>query len=141
MRTPVIIAVAATVLIAGAGTYAYLEYSRGVAGADTMPVRETTTAGELLKAFQDDEQAATARFVGTSEQVVQVSGNIRSMEPQDGGGTNVVLETGDGFSGVVCEFAAGDVPITWRSGAQVTVKGICTGMLMDVVLVRCKAVQ
>ncbi len=135
------IAVAAAIALAGGGTYAYLEYSRGVAGVDSMSVKETATAEELLQAFQDDEAMATAKYVGSVEQAVQVSGTIRSMEPQDGGRVNVVLETGDALSGVVCEFAEADVPITWRSGGQASVKGICTGLLMDVVVVRCKAVE
>lgn len=135
------IAVAAAIALAGGGTYAWLEYSRGVAGADKLPVKETTTAEELLQAFQADEATATAKYVGSVEQAVQVSGTIRSMEPQSDGRVNVVLETGDALSGVVCEFAEADVPITWRSGGEATVKGICTGLLMDVVLVRCRAIE
>jgi hypothetical protein len=130
---------AAAVLI-GAG-YAWKEFNRTVATADDLPVKETVTAEELLGAFAADEAAATARFVGSSEQVVQVSGTIRSMEPVGNDLTNVVLETGDSLAGVVCEFANKDMDPNWRSGASVTIKGICTGVLMDVVLVRCSAVE
>lgn len=135
------LAVVATIAMVGGGTYAYMEYSRGVAGVENMPVSETLTAEHLLQAFQADEQAATEKYVGTTDQAVQVSGTIRSMEPQEGNRLNLVLETGDALAGVICEFAADDVPSTWRPGAQVTIRGICTGLLMDVVLVRCKAVQ
>jgi len=135
------IAVAVTIAVVGGGTYAYLEYSRDVAGADELPVKVTATAEALLQEFQADEQAATAKYVGHKEQVVKVSGTIRSLDRQDDGHVNVVLETGDALAGVVCEFAWADVPDTWRPGSPVTVIGICTGMLMDVVLVRCKAVE
>ncbi|MBX2973520.1 MAG: hypothetical protein KF797_10485 [Flavobacteriales bacterium] len=141
MRPRVMIAVAATIALAGGGTYAYLEYNRGVAGADSMPVKETVTAHQLLADFQADEAAATARYVGAKEQVVQVSGTIRSMEPDGTDKTTVVLEAGDELAGVVCEFANKDLPADLRSGATISVKGICTGLLMDVVLVRCIAVR
>lgn len=135
------IAVFATVAIVGGGTYAYLEYGRGVSGAAEMKPVAAVTAGELLSAYTTDEAAADQRFVGSAEQAIQVSGTIRAMEPVGSDKTNVILETGDPMAGVVCEFTNTDLPQDWRSGVEVTVQGICTGMLMDVVLVRCIGVQ
>ncbi len=130
------------VLIAAiGGGYAWKEYNRSAARADDLPVKETVTAQDLMTAFATDESAATTRFVGTTEQVVQVSGTIRAIEPSGNELTNIILGTDNELAGVVCEFAPADVPADWRSGAFVTVKGICTGMLMDVVLVRCTAVE
>lgn len=134
------IVVAATVAVVG-GIFALMEYNRGVAGVASMTSVAQLEAPELLTEFATDEQAATARYVGTSEQAIEVSGSIRSMEEAGDGKVNVILETNDALAGIVCEFAAEDVPETWRAGADVTVKGICTGMLMDVVLVRCAPVQ
>lgn len=127
-------------LAAVAGGYAVLEYGRGVKGADDLKVAATVSAEQLLGAFNADEAAATATYVGTTEQAVQVTGTIRSMGPTGDGKVTVVLETGDALAGIACEFAEADVPDDWRAGAAVTVKGICTGLLMDVVLVRCSAV-
>lgn len=135
------IAVFATVAVVGGGTYAYLEYERGVSGAAEMKPVATVTAGELLSAYTTDEAAADQRFVGSADQAIQVSGTIRAMEPVGSDKTNVILETGDPMAGVVCEFTNTDLPQDWRSGVEVTVQGICTGMLMDVVLVRCIGVQ
>lgn len=139
-RKHLIVITAVVVLLVGA-IYGYLEFNRGVAGTASLPVQEKVTAGELLADFQTDEAAANQRYVGMTEQVVQVSGTIRSMEPLGTGVTNVVLETGDDLAGIVCEFQDEEVPTDWRSGADVTIKGICTGLLMDVVLVRCVAVE
>ena len=140
MKPRNIIAIVLLALIA-VGIYAWSEYQRTPPGADGLVAKESVSAVDLLKAFQADETAATAKYVGTTEQAVQVSGSIRSMEPVDAGKVNVVLETGEALAGVVCEFAEADVPKDWRSGATVSVKGICTGMLLDVVLVRCAAVE
>jgi hypothetical protein len=119
------------------GGYAWNEYTRAKATANDLPVKESISATELLAAFSADEAAASTRFVGATEQVVQVNGTIRSVDMAGGGITNVVLETGDAMAGIVCEFSSSTVPSTWKTGDAVAVKGICTGMLMDVVLVRC----
>lgn len=140
MKIKTMIAVAATVAVVGA-IFAWTEYNRGVAGVASMASVAKLQAPELLAEFTADEDAATAKFVGTKEQAIEVTGTIRSMENSDNGKVTVVLETDDALAGIVCEFAEADVPETWRAGATVTVKGICTGMLMDVVLVRCAPVQ
>lgn len=139
MRPKTMIAVAATIAIVGGGMFAWNEYNRGVGSADSMPVKESVSAADLFLAFNTDEQAATAKFVGVNEQVVQVSGTIRSLEPASTDKVNVTLETGDAMAGVVCEFNKADVPVEWKAGDQVSVKGICTGMLLDIVFIRCKA--
>lgn len=140
MRIKTMIAIAATVAVVG-GVFAWMEYNRGVAGVDDMGTVAKVQASELLAEFAADEAAATAKYVGTSEQAIEVSGTIRSMDNAEGGKVTVVLETDDALAGIVCEFTGADVPGTWRAGTTVTVKGICTGMLMDVVLVRCVPVQ
>ena len=127
------------ILLIGAGIYAWKEYDRGIAATGTRPVMETVTAAQLLADFQADEAAATSRYVGATEQVVQVRGTIRSIAPMGGGITNVVLETGDALAGVLCEFPESDLPPDWREGDQVSVRGVCTGFLLDVVLIRCIA--
>lgn len=134
------IAVAATVLVVG-GAFAWRAYDRGVADAGSMPVKEKVTAADLLTAFTTDEGAATAKYVGTAEQVTQVSGTIRAIDPAGNGKMNVTLETGDALAGVVCEFNKGAAPSAWKIGDAVAVNGICTGLLLDVVLVRCTAVE
>ncbi|MBL7952101.1 MAG: hypothetical protein JNM62_10305 [Flavobacteriales bacterium] len=127
--------------VVGGGIYAWAQYDRKVASTADLDARESVTAEELLSAFTADEQQATERFVGTTEQVIEVSGTVRSMEPVSADVTNVTLETGNELAGVVCEFANTDLHPDWRSGATVKVKGICTGVLLDVVLVRCTAAE
>ncbi len=136
-----ILFVVALVIAVIAGILGWKEYNRKATNANEMPVAETITAEALLGAFQADEAAGTARFVGTTEQVIQVNGRIRAIGPAGPELANVTLETSDDLSGVVCEFSSKDVPPTWKSGDAVSIKGVCTGMLMDVVLVRCQAVE
>ena len=98
------------------------------------------SAKELLAAFITDEAKANATYVGTTEQAIRVNGTIRSIDSGDGALVNVVLETDDAMSGVVCEFAQADLPTDWKPGMNVGLKGICTGYLTDVILNRCTPV-
>ena len=140
MRPKIMIAVAVTVAVVG-GAFAWKAYDRAPSTGASMAAKETVSAAALLAAFNANEQAATAKYVGTTEQVVQVHGTIRAIEPTGDGKMNVTLETGDALAGVVCEFSKGDSPMTWKTGDEVAVKGICTGLLLDVILVRCVAVE
>lgn len=124
-----------------AAVYGWNEFNRGAADANELPVKETVGAQELFDAFLSDESAATERFVGTKEQVIQVNGTIRGIEKAGPNLTNVILATTDDMAAVVCEFDEGAVPSAWIAGKDVSVKGICTGMLLDVILVRCVAAE
>lgn len=135
MRPKTMIAVAATVAVV-AGIYAWREYDRAPASTAAMGSDITLTAQELLEAFVNDETAANARF---NDKVVEVSGTVRSITTSEGR-TEVVLETGDALAGIICSFESGTT-VAWAQGDAVRVKGVCTGMLMDVVLVRCTPVQ
>ncbi len=138
MRTGTIIAIAAAVAVIG-GAIGLSEYNRAPAGAASATPVHSISAEHLLQKFQDDESAANATFVGTTEQVIEVSGSIREIGQGDGELRNVILETGDPLAGVVCEFKAADLPAEWKAGDHVKVKGFCKGMLMDVLLQRCVA--
>ena len=134
------IAVGATVVVIG-GIFALKEYNRKPAGANDGNVEHQVSAQSLFQDFQTDEQAATAKYVGESEQVIEVSGTIREIDPTGEGIQNVILETGDPMAGVVCEFDEKILPATWEAGDDVTVRGFCKGMLMDVLLQRCVAAE
>ncbi len=140
MKSRTIVSLAAAVVLI-VGAYIAWDSFRGHAETVHREAKYAISATELLAAFTADERAATEQYVGVSEQVLEVTGSIRAMESISGGKTNVVLETNDPLAAVVCEFDDPDVPQDWRAGAVVKVKGVCTGMLMDVVLVRCAAVK
>jgi hypothetical protein len=140
MRIGTIIAVAATVAVVG-GFFALKEYNRTPAGADTKKVTHSVTAGQLMAEFQEDETSADLKYVGTQEQVIEVHGTIRDIDPNGDHMVNVILDTGDPLAGVVCEFNTKDLPSDWQEGDEVAVLGFCKGMLMDVLLQRCVAAR
>ena len=94
------------------------------------------SAVDLFVAFDSDESAANEKFL---DKLIEVTGRIQDVKQDDAGNTILTLE-GDGLMfGIICELdphTAGH-RADFMQGEEVTMKGICTGMLMDVVLVRC----
>ena len=123
-------------LLIGLAFYGWNEYNRPPAGTAGASADVTISADSLLLAFTADESAANTRF---NNKVVEVSGKVREVKPE-GSKVNVSLETNDALAGIVCEFPADQSPSV-RSGDQVRIKGVCTGYLIDVILVRCSTVE
>ena len=94
------------------------------------------TAIELFNEYSIDEEAANKIFLG---KVIQVSGTIREINTEDSIYITVILETEDIFSGVNCvlndKYASKQKEII--IGSEVTIKGECSGKLIDVVLNNC----
>ena len=133
-----IVILIALLTVIGGGWYAWREYNRTAEPTSELEATETIEAAALLQAYTTDENAANARFNG---KVLLVSGTVREVKSPENGLVDVVLETGDPLAGVVCQFAQADVPATLIAGAPARIKGISTGLLMDVVLQRCAVVE
>jgi hypothetical protein len=96
------------------------------------------SAVDLQKAFENNETAATARYV---KKVLEVSGVVESIKSVEGNVLNVTLKSGSELSSVICTFpAAADQP-KLTSGSEVKVRGECSGYLMDVLLNNCVLVN
>ena len=96
----------------------------------------TIEAAELFAAFDTDETAANTEYL---DKVIQISGTVRSSSHNEEGDVKVTLDSGDEMFGVICELdeLTEHTRTTFDPGEKVTMKGKCTGKLMDVVLVRC----
>lgn len=98
----------------------------------------TITAEELQKAFESDENASTSKFVN---KIVEVTGVISSIEKGENDAFNVALKTGSSMSSVICTFP-GDSGISGLApGQTVTLRGECSGFLLDVLLNNCVLIR
>lgn len=131
--------VAVMVLVVLGGGIGYYLYQKPTEKSVSAVADTTVTAEALLAAFQADEAKAMATYAHEGK-VVQVTGKVRSIDTSDPTKVNVLLETGDALAAVVCEFEPAHAP-AWAEGTSASVKGICTGMLLDVVITRCAAVE
>ena len=85
-------------------------------------------AAELFDEFQTDEKAANLRYL---DKAIEVKGTISEMLTNQDGQAVLVLKTNDPLFGISCTMTD---PVTVQPGMHVTIKGICTGYLSDVVM-------
>ncbi len=98
-----------------------------------------TTAPALLADFNKNESTANAKYL---DKVVIVEGVISNINPE-GESPAVFLETGDPMATVTCSFynTEGAALKNLKTGTTIKIKGVCTGMLTDVVLNKCSIVE
>jgi len=73
--------------------------------------------------------------------VVEVSGEIYSIEEGSQSDLNILLMGASDMFGVSCNISKEDLSQELSNGQQITIKGECSGMLSDVVLIRCVIVK
>lgn len=92
------------------------------------------TAEELQKEFESDENASTLKFVN---KIVEVTGVISSVEKGENNSLNIALSTGSSLSSVICTFPGITDNSGLVAGQTVTLRGECSGFLLDVLLNNC----
>lgn len=90
----------------------------------------TMKAADLLIAFESDETLANSKYL---DKVIEVSGYVKKLNV-DEGKTTVYLDSDNPMSNVIFQLEEFNTSI--KEGEKITLKGVCTGYLMDVVLVR-----
>jgi tRNA_anti-like len=131
-----------TVLAGIGGGYGYYLWNKPHASIGKPDV--TITATELAAEFGRDEAAATKKYMGDASKtiIIQVSGKISDVK-NDTTGIALALDTGDPMNGVSCvlDKFTKQPRTDFKVGEEITIKGICTGKLSDVVIDRCVPVQ
>jgi hypothetical protein len=88
------------------------------------------TADSLVAKYQADEKLANSLYLNKA---VVVTGNLLSIDKNQEGKTTLVLGRSDSFSNVSVTMISNS-PITQKVGESITIKGLCTGALSDVVI-------
>lgn len=92
------------------------------------------TSTVLQKEFEDNETSASAKYIN---KILEVSGNIASVAKADSNTLNISLKTGSDISSVICTLTVfGDIS-DLKEGEEITLRGECSGFLMDVLLNNC----
>lgn len=112
------------------GSVGYYMFTKPLATTDSMTADFTMSAADLLTVFEDDEAAANSKYL---DKVITVQGQVEKVETEEGKVT-IYLKTDNSMSNVI--FQLEDSTTTINANEMVTLKGICTGYLMDVVMVR-----
>ncbi len=88
------------------------------------------TSDSLVAKYQADEKLANSLYLNKA---VVVTGNLLSIDKNQEGKTTLVIGRTDSFSNVSVTMIS-TAPITQKVGESITIKGLCTGALSDVVI-------
>jgi hypothetical protein len=126
------------IIIAAAGIGGYIAYhmftdpSEGPINKKALNVN----AISLLDDYNKSEAEANKKYLG---KVVAVSGEVKEVTKNQEGQTVVTLKTSDPMNSINCTLDQKDMAI--KQGSTVTLKGLCTGYMMDVYVTRCTVVK
>ena len=132
MKLYVKIALAVVFLIAVAGIGVALYYYN-LKPQDLQKAKPdfVVSATELQKEFETDETGSSAKYI---DKIVEVTGKVIKIESGEKGSWNITLDTGSDFSKIICTFPSVDDPGMFENGMNITIRGECSGFLMDVLL-------
>jgi hypothetical protein len=118
-------------ICAAVGWYMYNKPHQGVADIEADV---HITAADLYGDFQRDENLANKKYLS---KVIEVAGTVSEVQNVNGSQI-ILLSSGSDMGGISCQLAndknnKADV----KKSTTITVKGKCSGFLMDVNLVDC----
>lgn len=96
------------------------------------------SAVDFQKAFDENEKAASARYIN---KIIEVSGTISSIKSGENKTLNVMLKTGNDLSSIIGTFHNVTDTSVFKTGNQIIIRGVCSGFLMDVLLNNCVVVK
>lgn len=129
-----------SVLVIGAAGIIAAAYMFNLRHKDLSKVRPdyVISAEELQKAFETDESGATGKYVN---QVLEVTGIIFSVKEGENNALSISLKTLSDLSAIICTLQETSGESDFKSGDQVTIRGECSGFLMDVLLNNCTVIN
>jgi len=116
------------------GAWAWHLYDKPHQSAAGESADVSINADTLYHQYQADEHTADQKYMG---KVISVTGRLTEIQ-HNGNSTIWILSTQPGGGGINCQLFTGTkVDPEPKTGDAVTIKGRCTGFLMDVNLADC----
>ena len=129
-KNKIIIAIALIAAIAFGVYYYVFVYSSQHRRQVQSETGIVITSDSLVAKYQADEKLANSLYLNKA---VVVTGVLLSIDKNQEGKTTLVLGRSDSFSNVSVTMIS-TAPITQKIGESITIKGLCTGALSDVVI-------
>lgn len=125
------------IIFLGIGIWSFVNQKSAVTVGTKNPEYEIT-AEKLYMTFSENETEANKIYLN---KVIKLTGKVQKAEHTEEG-VNVYLSTEGESSGVICNFEPGVVDTDdFDEQNNVTIQGLCSGYLFDVVLVKCDLVR
>ncbi len=135
--TKILIALIIILTIAGVGITYYL-YNLKPTDMNRVKPDYILSSEALLKEFEANEADANKKYIN---KVVEVTGEIASINSGENNSLNISLKTDSNISSVICTFASKDDLEGYKTGQEISIRGECSGYLMDVLINRCRVVK
>lgn len=134
-----IIAIIILFFVFAGGFFAYKMANKSHIDISKTSAEIKINASVLIDEFSSDEIVANNKYL---DKIIQVNGKIISNKNIDGKRV-IELETSNDFGSVLCHFSTESSKkiLQLEIGQNVEIKGICTGFLMDVILVKCEIIN
>lgn len=129
-KNKIIIAIALIAAIAFSIYYYVFVYSSNNHRQVQSETGIVITSDSLVAKYQADEKLANSLYLNKA---IVVTGNLLSIDKNQEGKTTLVIGRSDAFSNVSVTMIS-TTPITQKVGQSITIKGLCTGALSDVVI-------
>lgn len=129
-KNKIIIAIALIAAIAFSVYYYVFVYSSNNHRQVQSETGIVITSDSLVAKYQADEKLANSLYLNKA---IVVTGNLLSIDKNQEGKTTLVIGRSDAFSNVSVTMIS-TTPITQKVGESITIKGLCTGALSDVVI-------
>lgn len=123
------------VIALAGGAFAYLQYNKPHRDTADEQAAYILSAPTLFAEYELEEAAANTKYL---DKLLLVKGELASVTTAADGTTSLMLTTEDPISGISVQLLPGEEEklAAYEVGDEIGIKGICTGKLMDVVLVR-----
>lgn len=122
-------------LLFSCGALFYIQYNKAHRNTAKEEPAFEINATSLFKEFEANENVANEKYL---DKLLLVSGTVGAIVKSEDGVVSVTLQSDDPLFGVSFELLQEEITklSAIKKGQEARLKGICTGKLMDVVLVR-----
>lgn len=123
-----------------AAGFFYKEFQRKPADISGVLPEVKINVAEIVGQYENDESKANRQYLG---KIIEVAGNITEIINQQDTLINVLMGDTGSLHKVSCllDNRHTNTVKKYRAGQLITLKGICTGFLLDVELNRCVIVE
>ncbi len=138
MRKAILLFLVVAIVSIGIGFYMYQMPVKSLANAKPDV---SIDANDLMDKYEENEEQANKAYLG---KVIEVKGVVVEVETSDDGTAQILLKSNSMMGRISCSLEARDVDASHSIpavGNTATIKGKCSGYLMDVVLERCIVVD
>ena len=120
--------------------YAYHEYTRKPADLNDVRPEASVQAAALVQLYENDEQQANKRYLGKA---IDVTGIVSEINNQQDTSMTIMLGKKGDLHRVSCLLSTNQAEQihTIKTGSMISLRGICTGYLLDVELNRCVIIK